>query len=89
MQLIPAGDWELIIIVAQMPRNYRAIHMIAWNVARLHVFVKDIYCFSVSLTVYLDFPYITHSRYFASPEGFPYSGDVWFDSGDVVLTREM
>ena len=41
LQLIPAGDWELIIIVAQMPRNYRAIHMIAWNVARLHVFVKS------------------------------------------------
>ena len=41
LQLIP-GDWELIIIVAQMPRNYQAIHKIAWNVARLHVFVKDI-----------------------------------------------
>ena len=34
------------------------------------------------------YPTITRSRYFTSPEGFSSSGDVWYDSGEVVLTRE-
>ena len=34
------------------------------------------------------YPYITRSRFDTSPEGFSPSGDVWFDSGDVVLPRE-
>ena len=34
------------------------------------------------------YPLITRSRYFTSPEGFSSSGDVWYDSGEVVLTRE-
>ena len=33
-------------------------------------------------------PTKTSSRYFTSPEGFSSSGDVWYDSGEVVLTRE-
>ena len=50
---------------------------------------KSGFCKAIPNNTKPGFPYITHSRYFASPEGFPYSGDVWFDSGDVVLTREM
>ena len=39
---------------------------------------------------YLEFglPYKTSSRFFTSPEEFLPSGDVWFDSGDVVSPRE-
>ena len=29
------------------------------------------------------------NRFLTSPEGFFTSGGVWFDSGDVALTREM
>ena len=34
------------------------------------------------------YPTITKSRYFTPPEGFSSSGDVWYDSGEVVSTRE-
>ena len=34
------------------------------------------------------YPTITRSRYFTSPEEFSSSGDVWYDSGEVVSTRE-
>ena len=36
----------------------------------------------------LSFPTITSPRYFTSPEGFSSSGEVWYASGEVVLTRE-
>ena len=44
--------------------------------------------FSWGTQIIPTFPKITRSRYFTSPEGFSSSGDVWYASGEVVLTRE-
>ena len=75
---------------------WRGQYICMRNVCYIFILEKNVYyLYPAGILLYfwrkcvLFISYYNQNQFLTSPESFLHSGGVWFDSGDVTLTREM